>query len=146
MPSIEYESIYNRALTRMEDEGLANLRQSDFYEYLKEWLVQSTGDPYFRKKFSSFELDDDIEELTFELNDHVDDNYDTIFVTNMLAKGLIVNYLPSKLEKSDFLNAIVYGGDEKWKDNYKSAQTRLIRLQREFERDLCRHGYYFGEY
>ena len=38
MPSINYETIYKRALTRINDLELATYTQDDFYEHLKEWL------------------------------------------------------------------------------------------------------------
>ena len=147
MPSINYETIYKRALTRINDLELATYTQDDFYEYLKEWLQTASSNPLLRKKFSKFSLDDELMTLTFELNNSVDEDYDKNFVTSILAKGVIVNYFPSKLENSANL-AVMIGGKEEKKllGNYKQNIDRLDALNREFERELSRHTYYFSEY
>ena len=67
MPSLEYESIYKRALTMINDLDLATYTQNDFYEVLGEWLHTAISLPLFRKKFESFSLNDSIMKLTFTL-------------------------------------------------------------------------------
>lgn len=145
MPSIEYESIYKRALSRLNDVSLSQYAKEDFYEALKEWLSSASSDPYLQRKFTKYVDDEDMEEIQFELENSVNEQYDINFVTNMLAQGLIVNYMPSKLEQASFLHAMVYGKEEKWKDNYKNAQMRLDTLTAKYYRELSQHGYYFGK-
>ena len=58
MPSLEYESIYKRALTMINDLDLATYTQNDFYDVLREWLRTAASLPLFRKKFESFSLND----------------------------------------------------------------------------------------
>lgn len=147
MPSINYEAIYKRALTRINDLELATYTQDDFYEYLKEWLHTASSAPLLRMKFSKFSLDDELMTLDFELNNSVDEDYDKNFVTSIIAKGVIVNYFPSKLENSANL-AVMIGGKEEKKllGNYNQNMERLQKLEREFERELSRHTYYFGDY
>ena len=65
MPSIEYDDVYKRALTKINDLDLANYTEEDFKEYMKEWLHSSISKPYLRKKFSSFSFNDDLEEINF---------------------------------------------------------------------------------
>ena len=147
MPSIKYEAIYKRALTRINDLELATYTQDDFYEYLKEWLHTTSSAPLLRKKFSKYSLDDELMTLTFELNNSVDEEYDKNFVTSILAKGVIINYFPSTLEHSANL-AVMIGGKEEKKllGNYNQNMERLKTLERDFERELSRHTYYFSEY
>ena len=101
MPSITYDSIYKRALSRITDLELATYTEEDFYDYMKEWLHSAASSTLLRKKFSKFSLDDEIMTLTFELSNSVDENYDSDFVISTLAKGLIINYFPQKLEHND---------------------------------------------
>ena len=123
MPSIEYEAIYKRALVRIDDIGLANFTQEDFYDYLREWLHTASSEPLFRKKFSSFSLDDELMQLNFTLSYNVDDDYD---------KNL----------------AVMIGSDKEKKliGNYSKNMERLNDLKREWERNMTRHSYYFTEY
>ena len=147
MASIEFDTIYNRALSRINDLKLAAYTEEDFYEVMLEWLKSCSSSPRFRKLFSSFLVDEDAEEVSFKMNSEVDDSYDTEFVTTMLAKGIILNYLPSRLEDTVHLATMIGGTEEKkLLDNYKNNMERLNRLNREFNRDLARHTYYFGNY
>lgn len=147
MPSVKYEAIYKRALTRIDDIGLATYTKDDFYDYLKEWLHSAASTTLFRKKFSSFSLDDEIMVVTFTLNNSVDEDYDIDFVTSIMAKGVIINYFPSKLETTANL-AVMLGGKEEKKllGNYNQNIERLAKLERDLQRELARHGYYFGDY
>ena len=147
MPSIEYEAIYKRALVRIDDIGLANFTQEDFYDYLREWLHTASSEPLFRKKFSSFFLDDELMQLNFTLSYSVDDDYDKNFVTSLLAEGVIINYMPSKID-SDKNLAVMIGSDKEKKliGNYSKNMERLNDLKREWERNMTRHSYYFTEY
>ena len=147
MPSINYEAIYKRALTRINDLELATYTQDDFYEHLKEWLHTASSSALLRKKFSKYSLDDELMILTFELNNSVDEDYDKIFVTSILAKGVIINYFPSKLENMMNLATWIGGKEEKIsRNNYNQNMERLDALNREFEMELSRHTYYFGKY
>jgi competence CoiA-like predicted nuclease len=147
MPSITYDQIYKRALTRINDLELAKYTQDDFYESMKEWLHSAYSSIIFRSKFSSFKLDDEIMQITFTLTNSVDDGYDTDFVTTILAKGVIINYFPSKLEESMNLHSYIGGKEEKIsRQNYNQNMERLKNLQHEYERELTRHSYHFGSY
>lgn len=147
MPSIEYDDIYKRALVKINDLDLANYTEEDFRECMTEWLHSAISEPYLRKKFSDFSFDDDLEEINFSLVAPVDDLYDSQFVISTLAKGLIINYFPSKLETTANL-AVMIGGKEEKKllDTYSKNMERLDKLKKEWELDLSRHSYYFKEY
>lgn len=147
MPSIQYEAIYKRALTRMDDLNLASYDEEDFYNYMREWLHTTASTPLFRKKFSSFSLNDELMKLNFTLSNSVDDDYDKNFVTTLLAEGVIINYMPSRID-SDKNLAVMIGSDKEKKiiGNYSKNIERLNELKREWERDLTRHTYYFNEY
>lgn len=147
MPSIEYDNIYKRALTRINDLDLANYTEEDFRDCMIEWLHSAISTPYIRKKFATFSFDDDLEEINFTLTDPVDDIYDVQFITSILANGLIINYLPSKLEATENL-AVMIGGKEEKKllDTYSKNMERLNKLKKEWELELSRHSYYFNEY
>lgn len=147
MPSISYEQIYKRALSMINDLELATYTEQDFYDILCQWLRTTSSTPLLRKKFSSYVLDDEIMRLDFTLTNSVDDYFDEDFVTTILAKGVVINYFPSKLEHTKNLATMVGGKEEKKLiDNYSKNIERLNQLKREWERELSRHTYYFGEY
>lgn len=147
MPSLKYEDIYKRALTMINDLELATYAEEDFYSILCEWLHTTSSTPLLRKKFSSYSLDDEIMNINFTLSNSVDDFYDSEFVKTILAKGIIISYFPSKLENTKNLATMIGGKEEKKLiDNYSKNMERLTQLKREWELELSRHTYYFGEY
>ena len=155
MPSIEYETIYKRALRRIDDLNLASYTEEDFYDTMRDWLQTETaqlisdilGEKLFRKQFSEFTLDDELMTLAFTLTNSVDDSFDTEFVTSLLAKGIIINYMPSKIDTDKNL-AVMIGSDKEKKliGNYNKNMERLQQLERDYSREIARHGYYFGDY
>ncbi len=147
MSSIKYETIYERALSRIQDTELFQLVEDDFYDYMKNWLKAAIALPQFRKQFSSFTTDDEVMVLDYVLRNSVDEEYDREFVTNILSEGLIVNYLPSKIDTGVNM-AVMIGGKEEKKliDNYGKMQDRLHDLEVKLGRELSQHGYYFGKY
>lgn len=147
MPSLKYEDIYKRALTMINDLELATYTEEDFYSVLCEWLHTTSSFPLLRKKFSTYSFDDEIMNINFTLTNSVDDFYDSEFVKTILAKGIIINYFPSKLENTKNLATMIGGKEErKLIDNYSKNMERLTQLKREWELELSRHTYYFGEY
>ena len=144
MPSLKYEDIYKRALTMIND--LATYTEEDFYSVLREWLHTTASFPLLRKKFSTYSFDDEIMNINFTLANSVDDFYDSEFVKTILAKGIIINYFPSKLENTKNLATMIGGKEEKKLiDNYSKNMERLTELKREWELELTRHSYYFSE-
>lgn len=147
MPSLKYEDIYKRALTMINDLELATYTEEDFYSVLCEWLHTTSSFPLLRKKFSTYSFDDEIMNINFTLTNSVDDFYDSEFVKTILAKGIIINYFPSKLENTKNLATMIGDKEEKKLiDNYSKNMERLTQLKREWELELSRHTYYFGEY
>lgn len=147
MPSITYDDVYKRALSRIKDLELANYTESDFYDCLSEWLHGAIASPLLRKKFQSFSLDDEVMEITFELTNSVDDDFDKNFVADILAKGIVINYLPSKLEDAKNFMSWIGGKEEKiMANNYSKNMERLKQLKKEYDLELSRHSWYFSEY
>lgn len=147
MPSIKYEQIYEKALSMISDLELATYTEQDFYEILCKWLHTTSSTPLLRMKFSSYVLDDVMEQLDCTLKNSVDDYFDEDFVITILAKGIIINYFPSKLERTENMARMIGGKEEKKLiDNYSKNMERLATLKREWELELSRHTYYFGEY
>lgn len=148
MPSVNYEDIYKKSLSMIDDLKLATYTKDDFYEVLKQWLHNASSYTLLRKKFTSYILDDEIMQLSFELVNSVDEYYDIEYVKAIMAKGVIISYFPTKLEQDKNFIMIVGGKEEKnlANNNYSRNMERLNDLKREWELELTRHSYYFGEY
>ena len=148
MPSVNYEDIYKKSLSMIDDLKLATYTKDDFYESLKQWLHTASSYTLLRKKFTNYVLNDEIMQLSFELVNSVDEYYDIEYVKAIMAKGVIISYFPTKLEQDKNFIMIVGGKEEKnlANNNYSKNKERLDDLKREWELELTRHSYYFGEY
>ena len=84
----------------INDLEFATYTEGRFYDTLREWL-HTTSSTHFSGRNSLRILFDDVsEDVKFTLLNSVDDFYDSEFVKTILAKGIIINYFPSKLENT----------------------------------------------
>ena len=59
----------------------------------------------------------------------------------------MMNYLPSKLESTKNMAVALGGKEEKVLLNtYSKNMERLDQLKKEYDLELSRHSWYFGEY
>ena len=80
---LPYETIFSRTRGRINDPKELSLDNDDLLEIYTERLNNVLGNPRVRRLFSSITLDDEIQEITFELNNPVDDLSDENFVCNI---------------------------------------------------------------
>lgn len=111
MTSIKYEDIFSLFLGEIEDPKLASLKQSQAYELMTEYLHKTIGEPYVRRLFSSLTLNDELLKLDFELKYETTDNSDEDFVTKILYKGMLVEWLTPQV-RSKLNIAQFFGGKE----------------------------------
>ena len=89
----EYEEIYSRFLTRVEDFKLAELGQRLAEEMMNGWMHSTLSKPYVRRLFSEMEIDDDNEQLNYDLKYQVSDEEDRDFVEELISLGMVVQWL-----------------------------------------------------
>ena len=64
---LPYETIFSRALGKIDDPKELALNSNDFYEIYTERLHNVLGDARIRRLFSSIVLDDEFQEVSFLL-------------------------------------------------------------------------------
>ncbi len=100
MTSIEYDEVFSRFYSKVEafDFLYEELPEELIAEYMSEWLLSAISYPYIRKLFTTVILDNDDEEIQFELRYEVDEFSDTQFVTEVLAYGMVYSWLEPKVK------------------------------------------------
>ena len=141
---MNYEEIYSQFYSKKTDPTFFYTYSKDeAYELMQNWLHDIVALPHVKKCFSTIELDDDMLELTFVLNNSIDEDSDNYFVKNIFAQGLKICWMEQKIDKSVSLATVVGGKEEKTiLNNYKNNISRLESLERKLKKTIRDYGYY----
>ena len=143
---MQYEEIYSRFHMKKHDPEFYN-DKCFAEETMKEWLHEVASIPYVRQTFSTLELDDENEELTYTLINSVDEATDDDFVKRIFSDGFVICWMRPKVETAVNLAFIIGGKDEKkLHDNYKVNIERLEQLERKLKKYIRDYGYHFETY
>ena len=86
--TLPYEMVFSRTRGRINDPKELSLNENDLLEIYTERLHNVVGNPRVRRLFSSLLLDDEIQQINFELNNSVDEASDEDFVADLIILGI----------------------------------------------------------
>lgn len=143
---MKYETIYSRSYMKKYDPNF--YEDKDFaYETMKEWLHEIAAFPYVRKKFLKLILDDDLEELNFELKRSIDKQSDNDFVIKLFTDGFVICWMRPRIETIMHTAIAIGGKDEKILLNqYKESIKRLDSLEIKLKKYIRDYEYVNGTY
>ena len=129
---LSYSTLFSRVLNKINDQKELSLDENDLLEIYTERLHSVVGKPRVRRLFSSISLDDEIQEMTFTLNNSVDEEADTDFVLEILSLGMAIEWLQPQVD-SVIHTSVMIGGKEEKKllDNHKNMIERLDGMKKE---------------
>lgn len=149
MASLSYDEIFSDFLGSVTDYGLASIDIDDMYGLMTEYLHKTLSLSYVRRLFSSVNLDDTIQIMTFEIVNSVDENADRDFIKYILSKGMVVEWLKPQV-RSKLNIAQFFGGKEQ---KYYSQSNHLSELrglledvQLELRKAIRDRGYIYNPY
>lgn len=150
MTSLSYEDIFSNFMGYVTDYDLASLDESDVYEILSEYLHKVLSKSYVRRLFSSISIDDDIQQISFEMKSEVDEYSDKDFINNILAKGMILEWLEPQVKKTSLIHQHLTSSKE---SKFYSQSSHLSELRTlyseteiEFRRLIKDRGFIFNPY
>ena len=144
---LSYSTLFSRVLNKINDTKELSLDENDLLEIYTERLHSVVGKPRVRRLFSSISLDDEIQEMTFALNNSVDEESDKDFVLEILSLGMAIAWLKPKVDSLEYTIRALGGKEEKnLQNHYKEMQARLDKLEYQFSRKLASHGYINNSY
>lgn len=112
--TLSYDEIFSSFLGYVTDYTLANIDFQDATDMMCEWLRKAYSKPYLRRLFSSAVLDDELQMFTFEMTFQYSEDEDISFTTDVLAKGMVIEWLQPQV-KSRLMTSQFFGGKEqKW--------------------------------
>ena len=129
---LSYSTLFSRVLNKINDQKELSLDENDLLEIYTERLHSVVGKPRVRRLFSSLSLDDEIQEMTFALNNSVDEESDKDFVLEILSLGMAIEWLQPQVD-SVIHTSVMIGGKEEKKllDNHKNMIDRLDSMKKE---------------
>ena len=104
MTSLSYDEIYSRVLDKITDYDFLEYSDSEIYESLNRKMKSVISKPYLRRLFSSIVLDDEIQQLTYELNYTVDTDADKDFICEAIALGIVAAWLEPKVKTTNLIH------------------------------------------
>jgi hypothetical protein len=147
MVTLPYSTVFNRVYGKIDDPKELSLDENYLTELYSERLHSVVGKPRVRRLFSSIALDDEIQTITFELENPVDDFADEEFVVHIFSLGVIIEWLQPKVDTSSFLALSIGGSKEKvLVNNYKNMLDRLESLKKEQNKAIRDYGYMYNSY
>lgn len=115
-------------------------------------MHNTASNPYLRAKFAVLSFDDEIMNLEFELNYPIDDETDIYFVSELLAKGMVVEWLEPQVKNVLFTKQFFGGKEEKFyaqANQLSQMQALLHDAKIELRKMIRDYGYlnnsYIGE-
>lgn len=97
MTSLDYDVIFSRLLSKIEAYDFIELPAEELNDFLCNWIHSASANPYVRKLFKTFILDDDIQEISYEIKYSVDEQTDYEFIAEVLSLGMVVAWLEPKI-------------------------------------------------
>lgn len=145
--TLPYETVFSRTLGRINDPKELSLDESDLLEIYTERLHNVISNPRVRRLFSSLVLDDNIQQIEFELNNSVDETSDMDFVAGILVLGMTIEWLQPQVD-SIMHTSVMIGGKEEKKllDNHKNMINRLDSMKTELNKRIRDYGYMYNSY
>lgn len=149
----EYNDIYSRFLLRVTDYEFAGLDEKLAQGMMNGWMKATLSQPYIRRLFSSITADDDVEEIEFELANPIDESSDQDFAEEIIAQGMLVNWLSPQYH-SVLNTAQFYSNSEQkyysqanhmaeLKDMYHNAKVDLRKMIR--DRGIFNNSYILAD-
>lgn len=139
MTSLEYNTIYSRLFTKVEAYDFIDLSEEMLDEFLCNWLHSASANPYVRRLFSSFVMDDELKQLDYEMKHPIDESTDKEFVVDVLALGTAIAWLEPKINSISNISQMFGTKYEKFysqsqhlselrnlRSDYESQQRRMI--------------------
>ena len=144
---LSYSTLFSRVLNKINDPKELSLDENDLLEIYTERLHSVVGKPRVRRLFSSISLDDEIQEMTFTLNNSVDEESDKDFVLEILSLGMAIEWLQPQVDSVIHTSVMIGGKEEKRVlDNHKNMIDRLDSMKKEQNKMIRDYGYMYNSY
>ena len=150
MASLLYDDINSALLRKVTDYDFLTRSDEDIETMFLEYLHSAIGKPYCRRMFSAVEFDDELKQITYSLKVTTDESQDEDFVIEMLALGMLIEWLEPQANNKLLTNQMITSSKE---SKFYSQASHLKEVQALYDgsvkkqRDLIRdRGFIYNDY
>ena len=147
--TLQYEDIFSVFLSKITDYSFLEYDESFVRGQMVSWLRSSSSHPRLRTKFSSFTLNDENATLSFSLKNSVDEHADCNFVTDVLARAMVVAWLEPEVKNVLLTKQLLTGSEEKFyaqANHISQLEQMLAAAKNELKNILRDYGYLNNSY
>lgn len=145
----EYDGIYSRFLLRVTDYEFSGFSEHLAKEMMNGWMKATLSRPYVRRLFSSLTVDDDGEMVEFELKNPIDDASDQDFVEEIIAEGMVVQWLTPKVQSVLNVSQIFTNSEQEFYSqsaHLKEIKSLLDSTKANLRKLIRDRGYFYNSY
>ena len=135
MASIELNEIYSRFYLRVKDYEIVGLEEKIVKEIMNGCIRSTLSKPFVRRLFQSITLDLDVEEVEFELRESWDEDSDVDFVCEVLAMGMVTEWLSPKYHSTLLTSQFFSNSEQK----FYSQANHLAEMKAMYEKAYIDH-------
>ena len=149
MASLDYNKIYSRLFSKIEAYDFIELPEDELNDFLCNWLHSASANPYVRRLFKSFNLDDEILEISYEMKYSVDEFSDEEFIIEVLTFGVVVAWLEPKINSINNIAQMFGSKEEKFysQSQHISELRNLVNdAKKQQRRMIADRGYAWNSY
>ena len=147
--TLQYEDIFSMFLSKITDYSFLEYNESFIRDQMVSWLHSSASSPRLRSKFSEFTLNDEDSVLSFVLKNSNGERSDCEFVTDTLARAMVIAWLEPEVKNVLLTKQLLTSGDEKFysqSNHIAQMEQMLTDAKTEFKNILRDYGYLNNSY
>ena len=149
MTSILYNDIFVKFLGNIADYDIPKMDEDDVDSLMIEFLHNSLSKTYIRQLFSNVTLDDEEAVLSFDMSLPTDEQRDSDFVSYLLAKAMVVEWLSPQVNSKLNIAQLLTGNEQKFysQANHLSGLEALLdSAKSEIEKEISDRAFVYNTY
>ena len=147
--TLQYEDIFSIFLSKITDYSFWEHDESFVIGQMVSWLHSSSSSPRLRAKFSTFALNDEESVLTFSLKNSFGEQSDCDFVTDILARAMVIAWLEPEVKNVLLTKQLLTSSEEKFysQSNHISQLEQMLNTAKTELKNILRdYGYLNNSY
>ena len=147
--TLQYEDIFSIFLSKITDYSFLEYDESFIRGQMVHWLHSSSSSPRLRTKFSEFTLNDEEAVLSFSLKHSVSEQSDYDFVTDVLARAMVIAWLEPEVKNVLLTKQLLTSSEEKFyaqANHLSQLEQMLTSAKTELKNILRDYGYLNNSY
>ena len=147
--TLQYEDIFSLFLSKITDYSFLEYDEDFVKTQMVSWLHSAVAIPRLRAKFSELYLDDIKSILNFAVKTSIDNESDVEFVTDILARAMVIAWLEPQVKNVLLTKQMLGGKEEKFyaQANHVSQLEQMLNSAKvELKNILRDYGYLYNSY